>query len=111
MRPTRAQEAALRRAVFWVDGGPAQRFLASAFAEDRSGAIRIRYDAGCMRPAHAAFQPAADFLDDAFGCCPLLQVEWAAGDGIVIDNWRCLHGRAATDIDDSDRTLERVTVL
>jgi alpha-ketoglutarate-dependent taurine dioxygenase len=38
------------------------------------------------------------------------EVHWIPGKVTVIDNWRVLHGRGASDFSESDRTLLRVSI-
>jgi len=78
----------------------------------RRDAAFFRFDPGCMRPANgegrrAMALVAAELGRDAAGDV----VEWRPGDTLVIDNWRCLHGRVAGDgAPDPDRILLRLLV-
>jgi alpha-ketoglutarate-dependent taurine dioxygenase len=39
-----------------------------------------------------------------------VSIDWRRNDGVIIDNWRCLHARMAVERPDLDRLLERMTV-
>jgi hypothetical protein len=71
----------------------------------------IRYDPGCMRPAHKAFEHAAEIWRCALDAAAPLRIDWRAGDAVIVDNRRMLHGRgAARAPDEHRRILERVLV-
>jgi hypothetical protein len=69
----------------------------------------LRFDQGCM----TALTDAASDVARVIAACTvnLTVVEWAAGDILIIDNWRVLHGRGlATSAASPDRRLMRVSV-
>jgi alpha-ketoglutarate-dependent taurine dioxygenase len=98
----------LRRAVFAISGG-ARPFLASIITDHRDGTA-VRFDAGCMRPAHSSFRPAATLVEAAVALAAVSEIFWKAGEGLIIDNWRCFHARGTAVAPDPVRLLERITV-
>jgi len=103
---------ALEHAV-WVVRGGSTAFLAPIVERTYPDAhdFRVRFDRGCMKPAHPTFASAGVILERAAHTAVGITVTWEPGLTVVIDNWRCLHGRdAASDLDLQDRELERVLV-
>jgi L-asparagine oxygenase len=106
-----SERALLHRAIFIVDGDDNSRPFLDSILSDRWGtSSAIRFDEGCMRPAHASFGLASALLKEAMRRRPVASIEWRMDDGVVIDNWRCLHARAISRRHDGDRLLERVIV-
>lgn len=71
----------------------------------------VRIDPGCMTPT----SPNGPKVLDLFSRQNMLRyIEafyWQAGAVVVIDNWRVLHGREASDLCDSDRKLLRLSII
>lgn len=70
-------------------------------------APRIRFDPCCMRPAsfcRDSIELASAVLS---GCSRRATVEWEKEGVLVIDNWRCLHARAAGAESAPSRRLRR----
>lgn len=70
----------------------------------------IRYDLGCMTPVMADGARALSVFSKAKWTEYIEEIQWIPGKVTVIDNWRVLHGRGASDCSDSDRTLLRVSI-
>ena len=69
----------------------------------------VRFDPGCMLGATKRAEKLMRHLLDK-ATCPSYAHIWAAGDILIVDNWRLLHRR--TDASESlNRTLLRVTVM
>ncbi len=104
-----------RREMFrdvWVVNGGRGRFLTPIFNNGLvSGSTLVRYDRGCMRPAHLAFNRAADILDLRSQEIKPVQIHWKLGHTLVLDNWRMLHARGSSSLEGVERrVLERVLV-
>jgi hypothetical protein len=70
-------------------------FLATALSTSPDH-VRLRYDAGCMTPAHERFATSSVILDDALQNAAVKTITWKSqGDTLVLDNWRMLHSRGA----------------
>lgn len=106
-----ADWALLRRAVYVIDDGRSPRRLRSIAVRTGPSRHDIRFDDGCMRPAHPSFAEAGRRFRDALDRNDPIRLVWKEGDAVIIDNRRCLHGRGPSDTPDNDRILERVTVL
>ena len=92
----------------WVVGRRRHPFLASLIENATSG-LRLRFDTECMRPVdRSALGPTimARLLERR---APAI-VEWKAGDLLILDNFRVVHGRGASAKPDGDRHLRRVLV-
>lgn len=96
----------LYSAPFRIKSGKAS-FFSTILAKDRPF---LRLDLGCMSPTFSdGFKAANIFLNDKRESI-IEQVQWSTGRVCLIDNWRVLHGRAATYNPDPDRKLLRVLV-
>ncbi len=96
----------LRSAVFHVQNGR-RSFYGSI--QGLNPAF-IRFDPGCMKPVtQEAEEALALFSFEAINE-HVQEIFLRAGDIMVIDNWRMLHGRAAVPQLDSYRSLIRCTV-
>ncbi|HWO18326.1 MAG TPA: TauD/TfdA family dioxygenase [Kofleriaceae bacterium] len=96
----------LRRGVLRVRSGRSSRLTTIV---DRLGIIR--FDADCMEPANTTGEKAVRLVSSWVDACDPIHVTWTLGRLLILDNWRCLHGRdAAPHIDDSGRRLLRVLV-
>lgn len=79
------------REVFEYRGGRVNR-MGTVISKDRPF---VRYDPGCMRPAT---RRAPELLNSIF--CAVEDVtptvvDWTAGAGLILDNWRNLHARGS----------------
>ena len=71
----------------------------------------IRFDQGCMVPSSDEACAVMHAIATKFAMLKPTEVHWRAGDILVIDNWRVLHGRGRTaDRAAPDRRLLRVSV-
>lgn len=71
----------------------------------------VRYDVGCMSGATNSASDALCFLKKENWKSEVREVHWQLGIGLVIDNWRVLHGRGAASKVDSHRKLLRISFL
>lgn len=71
----------------------------------------VRFDQGCMMPLDDDARAAMDAVVARAAEMTPQEHHWAAGEILVLDNWRVLHGRGrANDRASSDRRLLRVSV-
>ena len=99
--------ANLADSVFTVVNGR-RSFLAPAWEERRRF---VRYDPSCMRPATRGAARVADFFRSLGGSARPTSVLWSPGATLVLDNWRCVHGRGeAAEPDLGVRVLRRALV-
>ena len=103
---TEPEEQLLRTAVFRVRSG-AKSFYATVKAR---GADYFRFDPGCMEPACAAATDVLTLMKDLSERTEAATIQWKAGQVVIIDNWRALHGREAIALSDERRVLLRVVV-
>jgi hypothetical protein len=68
----------------------------------------IRFDPCYMKPVNAAASSLCQSLRQAAQTAS--QIQWTGTNALVIDNWRCLHGRAAIEASDPNRCLTRIYV-
>ncbi|KRF09736.1 hypothetical protein ASG89_16110 [Paenibacillus sp. Soil766] len=72
----------------------------------------IRFDSSCMRPTNKESSVTMNELNDSISKIKLEIINWSQGDILIIDNWRCLHGRGvANSSAKAVRVIERVTIL
>jgi len=69
-----------------------------------------RYDPGCMTPVMTDGVRAMNVFSKTRWTEYVEEIQWMPGKATVIDNWRVLHGRGASDCPDTDRTLLRVSI-
>jgi hypothetical protein len=70
---------------------------------------QIRFDQGCMAPADRTGANALRLMAELVAESEPIRVEWRAARAVVIDNWRCLHGRGTMpDGGDPGRRLLRI---
>lgn len=82
-------------------------FFSTALSKGRGFA---RVDRGCMSPVNSEGDRVLDFFAETRWATNLEEVAWEAGKILVVDNWRCLHGRGNAVRSDEDRMLLRVLV-
>jgi len=86
-----------------IEGKKYTSLLFSQFSENG-----LRFDPCCMKPINKA----AKYFHNEF--CGLLEnikvnsIEWTGNKAVVIDNWKCLHGRSAIAEDEHSRELMRI---
>jgi hypothetical protein len=71
----------------------------------------VRFDPGCMTPTSSDGVKALDIYSQHNSPDCVEAVHWETGKVVVLDNWRFLHGREASDCTDSDRTLLRISII
>lgn len=69
--------------------------------------LKIRFDPCCMKPAARSKFRVMEALNELEGYAHPFETEWQQGTAIIIDNWRCLHGRGAVSINSPSRRLRR----
>ena len=73
------------------------------------GGAFLRYDPGCLEAICDRGRVALALVAERLASTRPHEHHWAAGDILVIDNWRMLHGRAACDVG-SGRSLARILI-
>jgi alpha-ketoglutarate-dependent taurine dioxygenase len=64
-----------------------------------------------MKPKCEIAQKGLNDFNTALQSLPITKIEWAQGDTLIVDNWRCLHGRSAgLNNDTNTRVLQRVLI-
>jgi hypothetical protein len=96
----------LRSATFLVRNG-GKSFYASLVDRNRGF---VRADPGCMEPMTSASVTAMGLFDIKRQADRVISFDWNAGDVLVIDNWRMLHGRGNDMPADPQRRLVRAYV-
>jgi hypothetical protein len=86
-----------------------QPFLCT-LVERRDEQIALRFDRECMVPATRGAHRANSIMLHALEHARPVHVSWSPGDLLIIDNYRCLHGRGASVVSDEDRVLERILI-
>lgn len=96
----------------WIVTGPRRPFLSSILTTDWHRRTRIiRYDPCCMTLAHRGFVRSRRLIESALEHTEPARIAWTAGWALIVDNWRILHGRDRSLVDDSaTRCLERVWI-
>jgi len=86
-------------------------FLATVARPPANGhPLAIRFDRDCMRPLTRGARDLAAILDTLLSEIAPIEVTWSTDDLLVVDNYRCLHGRGSASSPDPDRVLERILV-
>jgi hypothetical protein len=99
---------ALAHHCWLIERSASERFYGYVLERTKFGLPRIRFDPCCMTPLSTLIDPAAVY--DAFGECKILKtLVLTAGDVILLDNWRVLHGRGPGSENSPSRLLERWT--
>lgn len=83
----------LRNAVLLVRSGR-RSFYSSILPPDD---LWLRFDAGCMEAFDARGRAAMEMIEDRLARSSPTLHHWRAGEILVIDNWRVLHGRASAE--------------
>jgi hypothetical protein len=104
----------LARSVWRIRNGFAS-FLASpvirSFGAPGNSLRGLRYDLGCMSVANDTFEPVARMLEQRLDRLERLPFAWEPTLTLIVDNWRILHGRQTSSVDDrSTRRLQRVLI-
>jgi alpha-ketoglutarate-dependent taurine dioxygenase len=101
-----SEAAACRDAIFLIRNGR-QSFYGSIKFPGRQF---VRLDLGCMVPVSDAGKAALNAFGSENQASVVYQHEWKAGDILIIDNWRVLHGRGNVASNNQERILLRAAV-
>lgn len=69
----------------------------------------LRYDPGCIEAIDERGEIAIQLVEQRLASGVVLEHKWSQGDILIIDNWRILHGRGASE-SGSDRRLLRTLI-
>jgi hypothetical protein len=69
-----------------------------------------RFDSRCMFPVNKHAAQVLEIVGSRMSDIRNVEVNWSAGIGLVLDNWRVLHGRGPMPVGETSRILERVYV-
>lgn len=92
----------------WVVSAAQSSFL-STIVDTRSRSPVLRFDRECMRPARLT-SPSPAIVEAYIASAPRFVHKWRAGDLLVIDNHRILHGRTAAEESPSTRLLLKMMI-
>ena len=70
----------------------------------------VRFDEACMIPMTAAASRLRDKIRTCIESSPIINVVWAPGTVLILDNHRMLHARGTAVRPDTDRVLRRILV-
>lgn len=71
----------------------------------------LRFDRGCMIPASLSGRDSMRIMSNMLDKEIVTRVGWEKSSILIIDNWRCVHGREPAPVGgDDDRSLLRITV-
>jgi Taurine catabolism dioxygenase TauD, TfdA family len=101
------EERLLARSKCFLVRNGRKSFYASIVDSKRSF---VRIDPGCMEPVTEASATAMRLYDFERQRSRIISFDWKAGDVLIIDNWRMLHGRGNETAADSERQLVRAYV-
>lgn len=98
-----------RRAVWRTASFASGIYCSTYFANGENRGWR--YDADVMRPVNSAARRLAAILATFLITPPeSIAVDWSSVSSLVVDNWRCLHARAAAPPNEAPRFLSRIYV-
>jgi alpha-ketoglutarate-dependent taurine dioxygenase len=100
---------ALTRPVWVSRGGGRTPFYCSVL-EVQGGTARVRFDRLCMRPLHGANHAVDEVQEVLERCSQQVEMRWARGSLLIIDNWRCLHARGEGAAQAPSRRMRRWTI-
>lgn len=91
----------------WVfSDGISQPFYAPIM-EHLTDSVRLRFDPCCMQPASGGRFTLSDAIHALNPLTRRVELEWQAGQAVIIDNWRCFHSRGAGSSNAPSRRLRR----
>jgi len=79
--------------------------------DEKEDVYRIRFDQGCMIPATNESKLILNKYISILNQQKIIEINWELGDLLVFDNWRMLHGRGKSVVEDKDRLLYRLNIL
>ena len=85
-------------------------FLAPLAASTPDGGAMIRYDVACMKPTNRHCLEALDFVDVKITNAQVTEIHWRPGTLLVVDNYRLLHARGESQIQDPNRVHQKMLV-
>lgn len=95
-----------RRAIFSIRTTMSNHYSTIRLDDILNG---VRYDPCYMNPVNAHAQELSKSLS-LIESSQLDHIVWTGINAIVIDNWRCLHGRGAVTSADTGRKLSRIYI-
>jgi Taurine catabolism dioxygenase TauD, TfdA family len=101
------EEHLLTRSASFIVRNGRNSFYANLIDRDRPF---IRIDPGCMEPAAECSIEAMRLYSYERQRGQVAKFHWKAGDVLIVDNWRMLHGRGNTSVADPNRRLLRAYV-
>ncbi|AWM78536.1 hypothetical protein HYN04_12700 [Phenylobacterium parvum] len=90
---SRREQALLRHAVVLVRSGRRSFYSSILPADGRF----LRFDANCMEAIDSYGRAAIQVVQDHIARSLPVQHHWRAGELLLLDNWRVLHGRASAE--------------
>jgi alpha-ketoglutarate-dependent taurine dioxygenase len=91
----------------WIVNAGRTRFYAPVVGR-RGRKPAVRFDPGCMRAVSPRAHEVERLLESVLATAGATPISWRRGKALIVDNWRCLHGRPPAS--DRERVLERVLV-
>jgi Taurine catabolism dioxygenase TauD, TfdA family len=93
----------------WVARGGGRRpaFYAQVLNRSSNGQPFLRFDPCCMTPPDSDHAQIEEVTTVLTALSEARQFTWQRGNALVIDNWRCLHGRGVGAEHAPGRRLER----
>lgn len=93
--------------TIWIAHGGGRPPFYCPVMDVRQDEVRIRFDPLCMRPVHGRAD-ATDEVREVLDCySQRLSFDWEQGAMLVVNNWRCLHGRTNSGEMAPSRRLRR----
>jgi L-asparagine oxygenase len=93
----------------WIVAAGRRPFLSSVVTVASDHRILFRFDKDCMRPA-VPNSSASSIMKTVIDFANPYAHRWRAGDLLIIDNWRMLHGRSGADGIADGRLLLKILV-
>lgn len=98
--------SSLRGGTWLVNAGQTRFYAPMVVRRGRESTVR--FDPGCMRAVSARAREVEHHLESVLTTANATPIRWRPGKALIVDNWRCLHGRPPAS--DPERVLERVLV-
>jgi len=96
-----------RKAVFTIKTNSATFYSSLLFIHNNIKGFK--YDPTCMFPANKAGKIIESRIRNALRTCNKVPLKWSGNNTLIIDNWKCLHGREASK-EDYKRVLKRIYI-
>jgi alpha-ketoglutarate-dependent taurine dioxygenase len=93
----------------WIARGGGRRlaFYTQVLNRTQNGRFFVRFDPCCMTPPYSDKGQIQEVVTVLEGYSDIREFKWFRGKVLVIDNWRCLHGRGVGAEGSPGRRLER----